>query len=348
MKPAFFLTEIAILLLLSVGSSCDETFELNAPYEDIYVVYGVLDPSADSQFVRVSLGFQPQKDAFIVAREYDGAIPDLHVRLIGNGQSLVGAFVGNLPKITPGDFADTTGAYLFPTSGDSQLVSGELYRLEIRKADDPDFLLTARSRIPNEPRIISPTRYAFSGEYCLPIVDVEDTVSVLIRKNDSPVNLSEYFEIRWLLRYEYAGQTWELSTSPSPIFNRNVRCSMAGVGNLCYSTGNGTVLREWQSRISVQANRLPVQVRCSQIPIELTRNAEIQVTALDSALSRYILANDQTQVNFNTIRQEYTNIRGSARAVGVFGSIAYDNEPFLLSACAEKILGLTDDPAICD
>lgn len=335
-------------ILISIGmASCDETFELNAPYEDVYIVYGILNPSADTQYVRVSLGFQPEIDAIEFADSYDGAIPDLSVMIIGDGIMIEGEFIDQIAKSDQGDFADTTGAYRFVTSGNERLQSGVQYQLEIRKPDEPDFLLEASTRIPNEPRILSPSRFASSGEYCLPTIDVEDTVSVLVKTNETAENQHAYFEVRWLLRYEEGGKRWELSTKPSPIFSRNVRCALAGNGNLCYSTGNGTVLDQWKQGIPTQAQSLPIDVRCSQIPIELTRNAELQVTALDSVLSKYILANDPKEKNFNTIRREFTNLSGSAMVVGIFGSIAYDNEPFLLSRCAEHELGLIDSPTAC-
>lgn len=336
----------AILIFIGMAS-CDETFELYAPYEDVYIVYGILDPSVDTQYVRVSLGFQSETDAIEFAQTYDGSVPDLSVTIIGEGIMIQGEFIDQIAKGDQGDFADTTGAYRFITSGNNQLQSGAQYQLEIRKPDDPDFLLGASTRIPNEPRILSPSRFASSGEYCLPTVNVEDTVSVLFKLNETPENQSAYFEVRWLMRYEDAGQRWELTTRPSPIFSRNVRCALAGNGNLCYSTGDGAVLKQWKLDIPTQAQSLPIDVRCSRIPIELTRNAELQVTALDSVLSKYILANDPKEKNFNTIRREYTNVSGTAMAVGVFGSIAYDNEPFLISACAEHELGLKNDPFAC-
>lgn len=336
----------AILIFIGM-TSCEETFELYAPYEDVYIVYGILDPSADTQYVRVSLGFQPETDAIEFAQTFDGSVPDLSVSIIGDGIMIEGEFIDQIAKSDQGDFADTTGAYRFITSGNSQLRSGQQYQLEIQKPDDPDFLLGASTRIPNKPRILSPSRFASSGEYCLPTINVEDTVSVLVKTNETPENQHAYFEVRWLLRYEEGGKRWELSTRPSPIFSRNVRCALAGNGNLCYSTGAGTVLDQWKQGIPTQAQSLPIDVRCSRIPIELTRNAELQVTALDSVLSKYILANDPKEKNFNTIRREFTNLSGTVMAVGIFGSIAYDNEPFLLSRCAEHELGLINSPTAC-
>ena len=47
------------LLLMSLWLlACSEAFELNAPYKDIWVVYGVLNPGDTAQFIRISKAFQ--------------------------------------------------------------------------------------------------------------------------------------------------------------------------------------------------------------------------------------------------------------------------------------------------
>lgn len=341
MKPRFRL----FCLLLAGLMACTETFEVNAPYQDIYAVYGVLDPHQDTQYVRISLAFQPEENAYDLAKTIDLSVRDLNVSLSGNGKNYSATFVDSIPKQTEGDFLQSAGAYRFITSGADRLEAGTKYELKIARDDDSTFWLAAATRIPPQPFIISPTRYDWQGEYCLPIVDVEDTVSVVFRKNDKPDNRSSHFEIRWLLRYEFEGENRELKTRPSSPFNRNIRCGQAGNGNLCFSTGNGSVLEEWITSIPTSSRGINPEVRCSQIPIELSRVAEIQLTALDSVLASYILANDPRELNLNTYRAEFTNVRGSAPAVGILGSISYDNEPFLLSTCAESRLGFSTQPA---
>ncbi len=331
-------------LLLVVFAACTETFEVNAPYQDIFAVYGVLDPHQDTQYVRISLAFQPEENAYDLAKTIDLSVRDLNVSLSGNGKTYSATFADSIPKRTEGDFVPFAGAYRFITAGSDRLIAGSRYELRISREDDSTFWLAAATRIPPQPLIISPTRYDWQGEYCLPIVDVEDTVSVVFRKNDRPDNRSSHFEIRWLLRYEVGGEHRELQTIPSPPFNRNVRCGNAGNGNLCFSTGNGSVLEEWLTSIPLASQGLNPEIRCSQIPIELSRVAEIQLTAMDSVLASYILANDPRELNLNTYRAEFTNVKGSVPAVGILGSISYDNEPFLLSPCAESRLGFSTRP----
>ncbi len=335
----------AILGLLVVWlPACAETFEVNAPYEDIYVVYAVLDPLVDTQYVRVSLAFQVEEDAVAFAEDHDPSVSDVEVAIVGAGKRYEGEFVEGIVKEGHGDFAGKTSAYRFVTEQEDRLLSGEVYSIEIRKSDQPDFWLSGSTRIPNQPRIISPLRYVFQGNYCLPEIAVEDSVSVLFRRNDRVGNVASHFEIKWILRYAEGGAVKEVSTRPSRIFDRNVRCGQAGTGNLCYSTGFGSVLDEWRREIPSSAEPLPMEASCSRVPILLTRNAELQVTALDSVLARYILSNDPRYLNMNTIRREVSNLTGSVKAVGIVGSISYDNQPFLLSDCAESILGWNGIP----
>jgi hypothetical protein len=76
---------------------------------------------------------------------------------------------------------------------------------------------------------------------------------------------------------------------------------------------------------------------------------EIEVVAIDTILYRYMTANDPGYFNINTIRREYTNISGSADAVGIFGSKATDRGPVALTPCAQHLLRLNGffDPEAC-
>ena len=47
----------SILLIISIISSCKTDFELNAPYKTIPVVYGLLDQSLDTQFIKINKSF---------------------------------------------------------------------------------------------------------------------------------------------------------------------------------------------------------------------------------------------------------------------------------------------------
>ena len=46
-----------ITLIVGLFSSCETDFELNAPYKTIPVVYGLLDQSLDTQFVKINKSY---------------------------------------------------------------------------------------------------------------------------------------------------------------------------------------------------------------------------------------------------------------------------------------------------
>ena len=53
MKNFFWTISLAVGLF----SSCETDFELNAPYKTIPVLYGLLDQSLDTQFVKINKSY---------------------------------------------------------------------------------------------------------------------------------------------------------------------------------------------------------------------------------------------------------------------------------------------------
>ena len=53
MKNLFWI----LTLIVGLFSSCETDFELNAPYKTIPVVYGLLDQSLDTQFVKINKSY---------------------------------------------------------------------------------------------------------------------------------------------------------------------------------------------------------------------------------------------------------------------------------------------------
>jgi hypothetical protein len=51
------LWKIPVLLLLLFASSCEENFDVNAPYKDITIVFGLLDPGEDTVFLKINKAF---------------------------------------------------------------------------------------------------------------------------------------------------------------------------------------------------------------------------------------------------------------------------------------------------
>ena len=333
--------------MLPLLFSCTEKIEVNAPYEDIWVVYGVLDSQKERQDIRVSKAFQAEENAFNYAARTDLSVRSLDVRLKGNGKIWFATEKDSVLKdATEGDFFPYTSVYQFETREEDRLIPGETYQLEIRDPLDSAFFLNAFTQIPPAPTIIFPAITRNQGKFCLQTLSIEDSVRVIFRKQeDETLVPASQFEIRVVLNYETNGIAQKITFGPTRLFDESISCSNTGRNTLCYLFKDRTILRSLQSQLGNSINNakfLPLPA-CSDAPIDLSHAMEVQVTAVDSFLAKYIQANDPRYLNLNTIRREYSNISGTAKAVGIFGSIAWDNQPVRLTPCGEYLLGFKPD-----
>ena len=117
---------ICVVCIASFG--CSEEVDLYAPEEEIYAVFGLLDATADTQYVRISQVFQPRADAVEFAANYDPSVPGLEVTVMGGGHRYVAQWQDSLLKDTlSGDFGRYTGAYFFVAEDSARLIRGEVY-----------------------------------------------------------------------------------------------------------------------------------------------------------------------------------------------------------------------------
>ncbi len=59
---------VAVLLGLT---SCSKDFDSNAPYEDVTIVYGILNPDDQEHYIKIYKGFITADNAYEAAKEYD-------------------------------------------------------------------------------------------------------------------------------------------------------------------------------------------------------------------------------------------------------------------------------------
>lgn len=67
MKKIFLVISAFVILF----SACDTGFDVNADWEEISVVYGLLDPATDTQYIRISKAYLGEGDALIMAEDSD-------------------------------------------------------------------------------------------------------------------------------------------------------------------------------------------------------------------------------------------------------------------------------------
>lgn len=64
-KTNLFIVFIAILTLFS----CETDVDINAPYKDITVIYGIIDPAIDTQYVRITKAFTGNGNVYDLAQD---------------------------------------------------------------------------------------------------------------------------------------------------------------------------------------------------------------------------------------------------------------------------------------
>ena len=64
--------KIAILFITTIFLwSCETEFEVNAPWKDVSIVYGLLEANKDTQYVKIYRAFLGEKDALMMASHPD-------------------------------------------------------------------------------------------------------------------------------------------------------------------------------------------------------------------------------------------------------------------------------------
>jgi hypothetical protein len=114
---------ILVLALLIFSVSCDNTIELEAPYQEIGVIYGLINPADSIHFVRIQKGYLGKGNALVMAQAIDSTyypdILDVRLHRIKDGVELssfpLTRFVG--PDKPAGEFPSSPNI-LYKTNGE--------------------------------------------------------------------------------------------------------------------------------------------------------------------------------------------------------------------------------------
>lgn len=319
---------------------CSPTVDVYAPEKELYVVYGVLNPAQPVQYVTVTKVFQYEGDVYAYAGEHDMTARGLAVTL--RADSLVWqATLVEVPDTLPNLFAKTTGAYRFETVGAQALQPGRRYNLEIRKPDDPDFGIFAHTQIPTAPILTSPGPPIYSaqeGLYTFPSVEFSEEQAIYFERGTG-----NGFEVRVFVEYMDHDERHVARWGPTGIFQSAVRCNAnVGVGEGCYEIPSAAVPNVLHTIFAAYDDTVYVHdtIRIAQTLDSLSRTAWVEVTAVDSAMTAYLLANSPFGYGLNLLmdKREYSNISGGN--TGVFGAIHTHANYVFLGSCTRWLAGL--------
>ncbi|MEL6135390.1 MAG: hypothetical protein AAFR59_18685, partial [Bacteroidota bacterium] len=306
-------SRIVILLALLSFFGCSTEVILNAPPKDIWVVYGVLKQEADVQYIRISRGFLIEGDALEFAKNNDLTGTGLQVKLEGGQRTYTATYVDSVVK-DPADgiFYGFTGLYQIETEGAAALETAVRYNLTVTQGDDPDFELTASTRIPQVVDFDRP-RYTpgAGGTRCLEPLTIQADARILFDAGAIP---GAAFEVRAYLDYTENGEAKQAVYGPTDMFSENRGCANQGGNNpFCYEIPNGAALIDLLSDVEPEFQNVYEYDLSNDC---VARNREdllsdafrVEVTAMDLELKNYRLVNDPKFLDLNTVRLEYTNI----------------------------------------
>lgn len=141
---------IGLLGLIVTFSSCETDFDLNAPYEKTAVIFGFLDVSADTQFVRIQKTFLGEGNAFDFALIQDSSLFDnveADISWRNNSGNTLGSV--NLDTITIND-KNTDGVFFAPNQlvyyvPSSEITFNENYTYHLKvEADGKEYTSSTR------------------------------------------------------------------------------------------------------------------------------------------------------------------------------------------------------------
>ena len=329
---------IPILLLLA---GCKPEFEVFAPEKDLYAVYGVLHPDKDYQYVKISRVYQFEGDAYLYASQNDLTVKGLNMTLSGNGDIIEAVQLDSVPR-DPGDFVSSQTIYRFDTRGATRLVPGQRYNLRITRPDNPDWLITSTTVIPEKPIMQSPGEPLIlpGPEYTLPSMDFsEDTEIQFFAGN------AMGFEVRVIINYRDGGEEKQMRWGPTPVFTEDVRCPGSKFKNeRCYEIPEMSVVRliisaKERSQGSFGIEEEP---RIAGRIADLPTSCYVEATAIDSGLTTFLAAENPFGFGLNLLmdRPNTSNISGDN--TGIFGSINTDRNYFVLGTCTKYLSGMID------
>ena len=157
----------SILLIASIISSCKTDFELNAPYKTIPVVYGLLDQSLDTQFIKINKSFLGNSSNVNFASINDCTqFESLTAFIYGFNQNNDTVSVGTLKEmmvgnLDPGIFYEDSQKIYYLETPSGYFNDDYTYKLNV-SVPDKNLNFSAETQIVSSSRFIFPQIFQFT------------------------------------------------------------------------------------------------------------------------------------------------------------------------------------------
>lgn len=339
---------LLIPMVLILISGCRPEIEVLAPEKELYVVWGILNPTQDVQYIKIGKVFQTEQDAYVYATENDLSAEGFEVEIHGAGKT----HPATLEALTrdPGSiFGAAHQLYRIETPPDEPLIAGEQYELRVRKAGEDEIFLSATTIIPGTPTVTNPSLPVYFPNfdlYQLPTVYLENDYTVFFRDGNAAG-----FELRILVDYFVDGEPRTVRYGPTRIFREPVRCQAnIARGGMCYQIPEKSVSRTLASTFNeIQGDIfLNDTIDVAPNPNLLSKSVAIEVTAIDSALATYMIVNQPFGFGLNLLIDKPVVSNISGENIGIFGSINTDRNYVVFHDCTKYNAGIIDElPGSC-
>lgn len=309
--------------------SCKNDLDINAPWKDVTVIFGLLSVNDSVQYVKIAKAYLGEGDALEFASQYDSLyydtsavevwideyMDDTKVRTFNLHPDL------SIPK-DPGIFSHPAQAlYRFSTAGAGKLNSGAEYRLTVQNRNTGNEVTGTTVLLAN-PQITVPSQ----GQPSIDFFPQHPRRTTMRWRSVPNAVLYEVF-IRFLYR-EYK------ESNPADIVSKYVEVSL---GRITYDyTGTPVPLdRSIDNSDLYRAIGLNVPpVNPSDSVVRLADSLQFILNVADQDLYTYLLINQPS----NTVAQErpvFSNITGGK---GLFASrLSYSRTVFLSNTSVDSL-----------
>ena len=201
MKIKFFLFASSLLSIF-IWQSCSNDFELNSPWQDVPVIYGIIDITEDNHYIRVQKAFlDPETSALEIAQISDSIYYDnISVSIKVNNDQIL-----NLTRVNAADeglikeegtFATAPHILYKIAQNQANLKAGDKVELIVNRGDDLP-AVTAQTTIVGDVQVTEPRKKASGEKLDLNFMNNVPT-SILWKASD----FAEVYDLKLLFTYE--------------------------------------------------------------------------------------------------------------------------------------------------
>lgn len=300
-----FLNKVGIFLIIFSFISCENEVDINSEYEEVTLVYGLLDKNSDTQFVKINRTFlDDQLSAIDLAKQSERInYTDLTVNLIDEESNISYPLQKIIKPKDPGLFNTEENILYYTTLN---LLPNRVYRLSVIKPDGTE--TTGRTSTIDTIRVVNPKLF-LGGNSSVSFTNFLGNAIEDYKFEFSTGNHIGEFEVR--LNFLYTDETPDgdipkkVSMRVGRIFNPSLER-----GEILPFIFNGELF------FRAIEEQIPASTNPTKKVFNFRGNIEIEIYAADGDFSFYRELNGPIEGLAQT-RPEFTNVENG---IGLFAS----------------------------